>query len=106
MVGLDSETAESRMGRLEKMLTNVNVEGVKVPMTIYVSHAFENFTDLGDLESTMRICLEAAIEHLESKRRGGLRDLYFYVWGENDLEICNAVAGRIPGLTPDKVKGD
>jgi O-acetyl-ADP-ribose deacetylase (regulator of RNase III) len=62
----------------------------------------------GDVESTIRICLDAAIEYLESNRdrRGGLRDLYFYVWGENDLEICNAVAGRIPGLTLDEVKGD
>jgi len=62
----------------------------------------------GDVESTIKICLDAAIDYLETYRGrpGGLRDLYFYVWGEDDLEICKTVAGRIPGLILDQVKAN
>jgi O-acetyl-ADP-ribose deacetylase (regulator of RNase III) len=54
----------------------------------------------GDVERTIKICLDAALEHLERGRNRprGLRDIYFYVWGELDLEICRAVASKIPGL--------
>ena len=54
MVGLDSDTANSRMSRMDDMLSNVRIEGVKQPMTIGVSHAFEDFSDLNDLEDTIQ----------------------------------------------------
>ena len=53
MIGIDSAVANSRMDRMGKMLTNIMIEGVNRPMTIGVSHAFENFADLPDLESTI-----------------------------------------------------
>jgi O-acetyl-ADP-ribose deacetylase (regulator of RNase III) len=56
-----------------------------------------------DVESTIPVLLDAAIEHLERRRdeTTGIRDVYFYVWGEVDLEICKAVAGRNPALLSD-----
>lgn len=54
MIGLDSETANSRMGRMERMLTDIRIDGVNQPMTIGVSHAFEDFNGLHDLEATIK----------------------------------------------------
>ncbi|MFM9904633.1 MAG: GGDEF domain-containing protein [Pyrinomonadaceae bacterium] len=54
MIGLDSTTANSRMHRMEEILSGVRVDGVKVPMNIGVSHAFADFADLNDLESTIK----------------------------------------------------
>lgn len=53
MISLDSETANSRMKKMEKLLSNVRIEGVNQRLTIGVSHAFENFADLNDLEGTI-----------------------------------------------------
>lgn len=50
MVGLDAETALERMSRMDQMLTNVRIDGVNKPLTIRVSHAFEDFNDLAALE--------------------------------------------------------
>lgn len=54
MIGLDSETANSRMSKMEKMLAGVRIEGVNQRLTVKVSHAFENFDDLSDLEATIK----------------------------------------------------
>jgi diguanylate cyclase (GGDEF)-like protein len=54
MIGLDSDTANGRMARMERMLTGIRIDGVHSPMSIGVSHAFENFADLRDLEATIR----------------------------------------------------
>jgi O-acetyl-ADP-ribose deacetylase (regulator of RNase III) len=55
-----------------------------------------------DVEGTIARCLPAAIEQFELGRDkpAGLREVYFYVWGESDLEVCRAVAGRNPALMP------
>jgi O-acetyl-ADP-ribose deacetylase (regulator of RNase III) len=51
------------------------------------------------IESTIDVLLDAAIEHLERQGQASrIRDVYFYVWGETDLEICKAVAAKKPGL--------
>lgn len=54
----------------------------------------------GDIETTVKICLDTAQEFLErgKDQPQGMRDIYFYVWGEVDLEICKAVANKMPGL--------
>jgi diguanylate cyclase (GGDEF)-like protein len=54
MIGLDSDMANSRMARMERLLTNVKIEGVDHPISISVSHAFEDFDDLADLEGTIK----------------------------------------------------
>ena len=69
MIGLDSETAFSRMGRMEKMLSNVRVEGIKQLLTIGVSHAFEDFADMGDLEATIKRA-DAGMYKQKQKRKG------------------------------------
>ncbi len=53
MVGLDSEIALDRMARMDDMLTNVRIDGVAQPLTVRVSHAFEDFNDIADLELTI-----------------------------------------------------
>jgi diguanylate cyclase (GGDEF)-like protein len=53
MVGLDADGATARMERLESLLTNVSVDGVYPPLTIGVSRAFSDFTDISNLEATV-----------------------------------------------------
>ena len=53
MVGLDAESAYKRVSRMEAMLTNLRIDGVNHPLTIAVSHAFENFDDVSRLEATI-----------------------------------------------------
>ena len=69
MISLDSETAYSRMGRMEKMLSNVRVEGINQLLTIGVSHAFEDFADLSDLEATIKRA-DAGMYKQKQKRKG------------------------------------
>lgn len=54
MISLDAEVADQRMNRISNLLSNVRIEGVPQPMSLSVSHAFENFSDLNDLEATIR----------------------------------------------------
>jgi len=53
MIGLDADTALDRMAKMDQMLTNVRIDGVYQPMTIRVSHAFEDFEGLENLELTI-----------------------------------------------------
>lgn len=53
MIGLDAQVAYQRMGRMETLLTDVDVIGADQPLSIKVSHAFENFNDINDLENTI-----------------------------------------------------
>lgn len=53
MVGLDSATATTRLAKMEQLLSNVRIEGVYQPLSIGVSHAFEDFDDLSKLEATI-----------------------------------------------------
>ena len=53
MIGLNSAAANLRIARLESMLSGVRVDGQSLPITIRVSHAFEDFADLKDLEATI-----------------------------------------------------
>ena len=54
MVGLDAVTAMSRMDRLESMLSHVRIDAAIEPMAVRVSHAFEDFGDLNDLEAAIK----------------------------------------------------
>jgi diguanylate cyclase (GGDEF)-like protein len=67
MIGLDAQVAYRRMDRMEGLLTNVNVMGADEPLTIGVSHAFENFTDINDLENT--IAKADALMYLNKQQR-------------------------------------
>ncbi len=67
MIGLDAQVAYRRMERIEGLLTNVNVMGADKPLTIGVSHAFENFADVNDLENT--IAKADAMMYLNKQQR-------------------------------------
>ncbi len=67
MVGLDAEIAYKRMVKMEELLTDVNVLGADQPLTIGISHAFENFNDINDLENT--IAKADAMMYLNKQQR-------------------------------------
>jgi|CXWL01.1.fsa_nt_gi diguanylate cyclase (GGDEF)-like protein len=68
MIGLDSRTANSRMAKLEKLLSNVRVDGLDHPLEIGVSHAFEDFEDLNDLESTIKSADEGMYRQKQARK--------------------------------------
>lgn len=69
MIGLDSNLANARMSRLEKLLSNVRVEGLNHPIEIGVSHAFEDFENLNFLESTIKAA-DAGMYRQKQIRKG------------------------------------
>lgn len=77
MMGLDARTAEARMAKMEKLLSNVRVEGVHHPMAIGVSHAFDDFASLQDLENA--ISRADAGMYRQKQIKKGLADEEAYV---------------------------
>jgi len=71
MIGLDAQVAYQRMVRMEALLTNVDVKGADHPLSIGVSHAFENFTDVNDLENT--IARADAMMYLNKQQRKAIK---------------------------------
>lgn len=69
MVGLDSATAETRIAKMERLLSNVRIEGVNHGIEIGVSHAFEDFANLTDLESTIKLA-DAGMYRQKQTRKG------------------------------------
>lgn len=54
----------------------------------------------GDVETHAELCLNAAIDYLESHPDSSIEAAYFYVWSEPDLEACRRVVANHPGLGP------
>lgn len=56
----------------------------------------------GELEPTFELLLATAVEFLTQPRtrKGSLRDVLFYVWGEDDLAQCRAIADGHAALLP------
>lgn len=71
MIGLDAQVAYQRMARMESLLTNVDVIGADQPLSIGVSHAFENFADIKDLENT--IAKADAMMYMNKQQRKTLK---------------------------------
>jgi diguanylate cyclase (GGDEF)-like protein len=71
MIGLDAQVAYQRMDRMEALLTNVDVVGADRPLTIGVSRAFENFSDIADLENT--IARADAMMYLNKQQRKAVK---------------------------------
>ncbi|MBE7515144.1 MAG: GGDEF domain-containing protein [Chloracidobacterium sp.] len=59
MIGLRSEAALCRMSRMNGSLSSIILDGVYQPITIRVSHAFEDFANIAEIE--------AAIEKADAK---------------------------------------
>lgn len=74
MIGLDAKSANVRMARLEKLLSNVRIEGLSHPIAIGVSHAFEDFMDLSSLESTIKAA-DAGMYRQKQIRKGKINSL-------------------------------
>ncbi len=70
MVGLDAESAYKRVSRMEAMLTNLRIDGVNHPLTIAVSHAFENFDDVSRLEATIEAADAKMYRQKQSRKTG------------------------------------
>ena len=71
MIGMDAQVAYQRMPRLDALLTNIDVMGAGQPLSIGVSHGFDNFTDVNDLEST--IAKADAMMYLNKQQRKALK---------------------------------
>lgn len=54
MIGLDSVTASERMKRMEPLLSAVHIESLGYPIQIGVSHAFEDFANIAQLDATIK----------------------------------------------------
>jgi diguanylate cyclase (GGDEF)-like protein len=84
MIGFDSDTASTRMGRLEEMLSQVQIDRSTTPLKIHVSHAFENFDDLTDLEATIKRA-DAGMYHQKQMRKS----------------MMNGNPATVPPMTPN-----
>jgi diguanylate cyclase (GGDEF)-like protein len=73
MISLDAASASKRMKRLETLLSDVHVEGVNRSFNIGVSHAFEDFEGLGDLESAIQRADEGMYK-VKQARKGFIVD--------------------------------
>lgn len=54
MIGLDSATANERMKKMDRLLSSVRIDSLGYPIEIGVSHAFEDFASLADLDATIK----------------------------------------------------
>ena len=55
---------------MEAMLTNLRIDGVNHPLTIAVSHAFENFDDVSRLEATIEAADAKMYRQKQSRKTG------------------------------------
>lgn len=69
MIGLDAAAAHGRMSKLDSLLSSVPVEGVPHLMSIGVSHAFADFDDVTDLESTIKRADEGMYKQKQLRKR-------------------------------------
>jgi O-acetyl-ADP-ribose deacetylase (regulator of RNase III) len=53
----------------------------------------------GDLKEHGERCIKAAVDYLETQPSSSISVVYFYVWSDVVLEVCQQVVGRHPGLS-------
>ena len=68
MVGLDSATANERMKKMERLLSAVKIDNLGSAIEIGVSHAFEDFASLADLESTIKAADEGMYRQKQMRK--------------------------------------
>ncbi len=54
MISMDAESADRRMSDLDEMLSEICLNGSVEPLSVRVSHAFEDFSDIGEIEEALR----------------------------------------------------
>jgi diguanylate cyclase (GGDEF)-like protein len=70
MVSMSSEMALERMKNIERMLTDIRVEGTEKPLTIRVSYGFKDFSEVSGMEQAIK---EADEEMYRRKQERKLR---------------------------------
>lgn len=88
MVGLDADAAEKRMSKLERLLSDVRIEGVGHSLAIGVSYAFADFADVNKLESTIEAADARMYQKKQLKKNGRVRSLPQAV-GVEEIEILS-----------------
>jgi diguanylate cyclase (GGDEF)-like protein len=73
MIGFEALKASERMTKLERLLSSVRIESLGYAIEIGVSHAFEDFENLNDLESTIKAADEGMYRQKEM-RKSRIRD--------------------------------
>ena len=68
MIGLDSVTANERMKKMERLLSAVRIESLGYPIKVGVSHAFEDFENLSDLDATIKAADEGMYRQKQQKK--------------------------------------
>jgi diguanylate cyclase (GGDEF)-like protein len=79
MTGFDSHTANSRMTKMERLLSNVRIEGVDQPLVIGVSHAFEDFISLDELEAAITKADAGMYRQKQIKKSGALDEEVYVI---------------------------
>ncbi|MBP9664176.1 MAG: GGDEF domain-containing protein, partial [Pyrinomonadaceae bacterium] len=81
MISLDAASASRRMKRLETLLADVRIEGVNRSFNVGVSHAFEDFEGLNNLESAIQKADEGMYKQKQVRKGYIIDDADFYLEG-------------------------
>lgn len=85
MIGMNAEFAQNRMSEIDRMLSNIKLEGVYQPITIRVSNAFEDFVGTENLEQAIEKA-DAKMYLQKQKRKSG-RPNQTYVLDATDQRL-------------------
>jgi len=69
MISMNAEMARIRMDDLERILTDINIEGVEKPLTLRVSFGFQDFADIRDLEQAVKSADEEMYRRKQERKR-------------------------------------
>ncbi len=74
MIGFDAATANERMKRMERLLSAVRIESLGYPIEVGVSHAFEDFANLADLDATIKAADEGMYRQKQLRKTGRIQE--------------------------------
>ncbi|MBS1796840.1 MAG: GGDEF domain-containing protein [Acidobacteria bacterium] len=86
MVSMTAEMAAERMKNIERMLTDVRIDGTEKPLTIRVSYGFKDFSDISNMEAAINTADEEMYRRKqERKLRRRLTKSAVFLSNENIL---------------------
>ncbi|MEP6902789.1 MAG: GGDEF domain-containing protein [Actinomycetota bacterium] len=68
MASLNADTARERLSSIERILTDIHVEGVEKPLTIRVSYGFKDFVDMSNLEQAINAADEEMYRRKQERK--------------------------------------
>ncbi|MBK8810275.1 MAG: GGDEF domain-containing protein [Acidobacteria bacterium] len=91
MLGITESDALSRISRIDRMLTDITLDGVDRPLTVRISYGFKAFVDMSELESAVKAADEEMYRRkMERKtRRGAHISAPVFISNENILVSCD-----------------